>query len=228
MRRGNLKSVFYKLEPVRIGPATTLVRATQTYLPKHYVIRTTEFDEQEGRNNAFTYITRKHDDQWRRAFEFVPMDNGPLRLPPYNSAEYPFRFQIIHQFRGANDNSPLHDEFNGLIPPSHENIRAFAEPRNSRSRPLAIKVHEFLRDLDVEIADWAVGHPRMTQEELENVRIKIFEERNERSRLMHLGRWGKQMRACRKEDEVQARRLVSIPDLLEEVLHNLRQVAESR
>ncbi|KAK0435657.1 hypothetical protein EV421DRAFT_1908528 [Armillaria borealis] len=62
MCRGNLKSVFYKLEPVWIGPAMTLARSTQRYQPKHYVIWTSEFDEQ-GRNNAFMYITRKHDDQ---------------------------------------------------------------------------------------------------------------------------------------------------------------------
>ncbi|SJL16092.1 uncharacterized protein ARMOST_19610 [Armillaria ostoyae] len=128
-REAGTSSPFYKLEPVRIGPATTLARSTQRYQPKHYVIRTSEFDEQ-GRNNAFTYITRKHDDQWRRASEFVPMDNGPLSPPPYHSTEYPFRFQIIHHFRGANDNSPLHDEFNGLIPPTHEkysNIRGTEE-----------------------------------------------------------------------------------------------------
>ncbi|SJL12003.1 uncharacterized protein ARMOST_15419 [Armillaria ostoyae] len=207
MRRGNLKSVFYKLEPVRIGPATTLARSTQRYQPKHYVIRTSEFDEQ-GRNNAFTYITRKHDDQWRRASEFVPMDNGPLSPPPYHSTEYPFRFQIIHHFRGANDNSPLHDEFNGLIPPTHEKYSNIRGTEEFKISTLAIKVHEFLRDLDIEVADWSVGHPRMTQEELENVRIKVFEERNERNQLMHLGRWGKQMHARKKEDEVQAKRLV--------------------
>ncbi len=64
----------------------------------------------------------------------------------------------------------------------------------------------------------------MAQEELENMHIKIFEEWNERSQLIYLRQWGKQMHACRKEDEVQARRLVSISNLLEEILHNLQQV----
>ncbi|KAK0435658.1 hypothetical protein EV421DRAFT_1908529 [Armillaria borealis] len=128
------------------------------------------------------------------------MDNGPLSPPPYHSAEYPFRFQIIHHFQGANDNSPLHDEFNGLIPPTHEKYSNIRGTEEFKILTLAIKVHEFLQDLDVEVADWSVGHPRMTQEELEN------------------------MRARRKEDEVHAKRLVSTSDLLEEVLHNLRQV----
>ncbi|KAK0246513.1 hypothetical protein EDD85DRAFT_784123 [Armillaria nabsnona] len=102
---------------------------------------------------------------------------------------------IVHHFHGANNNSPLQDELNR----SHS-----VEPRkifkNCGDR--------CIQDLDIGyLQDWANGHSRMTKEELEDVRIKIFEEQAERDRLKQSGQWGT-MYQQGKEEERYAQRLI--------------------
>ncbi|KAK0227248.1 hypothetical protein EDD85DRAFT_794520 [Armillaria nabsnona] len=121
--------------------------------------------------------------------EFKPMDNRPLTPLPYDWSDYPFHFQIVHHFHGANDNSPLQDELNGLIPSNHEKY----------SKIVGIDEYK-ISTLGINLQDWANGHSRMTKEELEDVRIKIFEEWAERDRLKQSGQWGT-MYQQRKEEE---------------------------
>ncbi len=134
-----------------------------------------EYDEQWC-NNTFTYLTHQHDDEQRLVQEFKPMDNGPLIPLPYNRSDYPFRFQIVHHFHGANDNSPLQDELNGLILLNHENYSKVVGTDEYKISTLGVSIYEYLQNLTVDLQDWANGHSRMTKEELEDVCIKIFEE----------------------------------------------------
>ncbi len=115
-------------------------------------------------------------DEQRPVQEFKPMDNGPLTPLSYDWSDYPFHFQIVHHFHGANDNSPLQDKLNSLIPSNHENYSKVVGTDEYKILTLGVSIYEYLQNLTVDLQDWANGHSRMIKEELEDVHIKIFEE----------------------------------------------------
>ncbi|KAK0241282.1 hypothetical protein EDD85DRAFT_948367 [Armillaria nabsnona] len=122
--------------------------------------------------------------------QFSPMSLDDMRRANLKSVFYKEE-TIVHHFHGANNNSPLQDKLNGLIPSNHEKYSKI------------VGTDEY----KISTLDWANGHSRMTKEELEDVRIKIFEERAERDRLKQSGQWGT-MYQRGKEEERYAQQLI--------------------
>lgn len=149
MQRANLKSVFYEEEMVRVG-SDTLQHRRACREPRYYVIHMMEYDEQR-RNNAFTYLTCQHDDEQWPVQEFKPMDNGPLTPLLYDWSDYPFCFQIVHHFHGANNNSPLQDKLNGLILSNHENYSKVVGTDEYKISTLGVSIYEYLQNLTVDL-----------------------------------------------------------------------------
>ncbi|PBK90539.1 hypothetical protein ARMGADRAFT_1082793 [Armillaria gallica] len=190
LNRGNMKSKYFTVEPVRLGKGTKAALADLPNEPRYFVHRTSGANE-DGNNTAFTYITCRHTDEWHPAHKFMPTENGLISPHPFSIVENQYVYQVLETFCGPIDNSPLQHVRNELVNPfnpSYDSLRGVNEYKIST---LALKIYDLITELDVHLDQWRETQPRISQAELEKIRITIFRAHTKRYVLEDTGDWGR-------------------------------------
>ncbi len=190
LTRGNMKSKYFAVEPVRLSSETKAALADIPNEPRHFIQRTAEAGK-EGDSTALTHITRLHDDDWSPANKFPSNNTEAISPPPFTLDNNQYVYQVLEMFHGPVDNSPLQHVRNELVNPFHPSYDSLRSVDEYKISTLALKIYDLITDLDVQLDQWKENQPKLSQAELKKVRITIFRAHAERSRLLDTREWGR-------------------------------------
>ncbi|KAK0445052.1 uncharacterized protein EV420DRAFT_1648572 [Desarmillaria tabescens] len=212
LTRGNLKSKVYVIEPVRLSRETMAALDNLPNEPRHFACRTSNAVG-HGDSNALTYAICQHDDAGNLIYEPAPaLDRLPLPFPS-EGFDSEFTFEVMKCFQGPCDNSPLQNgSGNELVNPfgaAYDSLQGLDEYKIAT---LALKIHELIMDLDVDLDQWDGMHPRLTGKDLDSICLIIFRAHTERARLIDIGEWRRNLIMQGIADAPASTRIVSFSD----------------
>ncbi|SJL18085.1 uncharacterized protein ARMOST_21657 [Armillaria ostoyae] len=158
----NLKNSHYVLETVHLSTKTAERLREQPYEPYYYVA-----------NSALSYLIQRHNDHLREACHYEVLENGTIPAHVFHHVDNPLEYAVVEMFRGIRGNSPLYSEDNSLLSAGHTLYDGLRGHDEWKIAVLGVKIHRFMRTMDVRWNHWEQGDVQLPLDELDRIQQHI-------------------------------------------------------